>query len=236
MEDALSSAHADFLSALGPKETTALLGRAEVIKLERRETLFEVGDSARAVFIVSKGCIKLYQIAPDGKEVILWFSFPGEIFGLAELLSGAEREITAQANVASEIYAIRQPEILEFLRSYPEASLRAIGILSARVRTLGNSLVNLASDDVETRLVRLLLRMAAICVREPCSHPPANGGLCINVSVTHQDIASQIGASRQTVTSILTGLKRRGVIETVDRHFHVLQPDQLRRIAELDSL
>lgn len=232
MNEAWSNAHADFMSTLSESETDSLMGLAKRVSLKKRDLLFEAGDPSRTAFIVAGGCIKLYQLSPSGKEIILWFSFPGEVFGVAELLQGADREIFAEANVDSEVYCISQQKFLDFLRTHPEAAMRAIGILSARVRTLGSTLVDLASDDVETRLARFLLRYAAIKTYRPCHHSLSNGEVCVNIPFTHQDIANLIGASRQTVTSTLAGLRRRGAISNIDRHIHITQPQQLKRMLD----
>lgn len=236
MEEAWAGAHADFLSSLSIEETQALLGRSQRIDLEQRDLLFEAGDRSDNVFIVDTGCIKLFQLSPTGKETILWFGFHGEIFGIAELWSGADREIYAMANEPSRVYSISQADFLDFLGAHPQASMRAIGILSARVRTLGHALVDLATDDVETRIARLLLRFAGLASGGPCHAPREEGEICVNVRLTHQDIANLIGASRQTVTTMLASLRKRGTLRSVDHHIHILQPDQLRRMVEFEVL
>lgn len=232
MDAAWSNAHADFMSSLSDAETDSLMQLSKRISLKKRDLLFEAGDPSRTAFIVAEGCIKLYQLSPSGKEIILWFSFPGEVFGVAELLQGAEREIFAEANVDSKVYCISQKNFLDFLRTHPEAAMRAIGILSARVRTLGSTLVDLATDDVQTRLARFLLRYAAIKTYRPCTNSLTDDEICVNIPFTHQDIANLIGASRQTVTSTLAGLRRRGAISNIDRHIHIVEPKQLRRLLD----
>lgn len=231
MNDAFTNAHSDFLSYLSDEETAALLGCARKIHLEKNQSVFNVGDLSGTVYIVAKGCIKLFRLTSDGKEVIFWLSFPGEIFGLAELFNEVDREISAEANIASEILAISRADILRFFRSHPEAAMRAICILSARLRSLEYSLINLATEDVETRLLRLLLRLSA--VSKPRVMASSNSDMCINYPLTHQDIANQIGASRQTVSSTLASLKRRGVIEVKERRIHI--PNREKMIRELEA-
>ena len=96
-----------------------------------------------------------------------------------------------------------------FLGAHPEAAMKAIGILSARVRALGRILVGLTSDNVETRIARLLMRFAAISSGARVCNDATDGELCVNVRLTHQDIANLIGASRQTVSTTLAHLRNR---------------------------
>lgn len=232
-EDAWSDAHANFLSSLSEAETCDLMKYSRRLDLKSRGHLFRAGDLSNDVYIVAHGCIRLFQISSAGKETILWFSFPGEIFGMAELSRGNGRQIHAVANEATQVYSITRRDFTNFLGTHPEAAMKAIGILSARVRALGYALVGMASDNVETRIARLLMRLAAASSDTRCCTGTNNGELCVNVRMTHQDIANLIGASRQTVTTTLVNLRKQGAVRMVKNHIHIVQPDHLRRLLEL---
>jgi CRP-like cAMP-binding protein len=233
--DAWSDAHANFLSSLSRAETSDLLKCSRRLDLKSRDQLFRAGDRSKDVYIVAGGCIRLFQVSSTGKETILWFSFPGELFGIAELWRGSDRQIHAVANEATQVYSISRGDFTEFLGAHPEAAMKAIGILSARVRALGNALVGLASDNVETRVARLLMRFATVSVGTRCCSGTNEGEWCVNVRLRHQDIANLIGASRQTVTTTLAHLRKRGAVRMVDHHIHILRPDHLRRLLELSA-
>ena len=225
---AWSDAHANFLSSLSQLETQDLLTCSRPLKLKSRDHLFQAGDHSTDVYIVAEGCIRLFQVSPTGKETILWFNFPGELFGMAEIWSGSQRQVYAVANEAAQVYSIRRHDFIKFLGTHPEAAMKAIGILSARVRALGYTLGGLASDNVETRIARLLMRFAAISSRTRCSASSDDGELCVSVRLRHQDIANLIGASRQTVTTTLLHLRKLGAVRMVDHHIHIVKVDHLR--------
>ena len=227
---AWSDAHANFLSSLSQEETRDLLACSRLQTLKPRDQLFQAGDQSKDVYIVAEGCIRLFQVSPTGKETILWFNFPGELFGMAEIWGGSQRQVYAVANEAARVYSIRRQDFIKFLGTHPEAAMKAIGILSARVRALGQTLGGLASDDVETRIARLLMRFAAISSATRCYTGASNGEMCINVRLRHQDIANLIGASRQTVTTTLLKLRKLGAVRMVDHHIHIVQADCLRRL------
>ncbi len=234
-EDAWSDAHANFLSSLSESETQDLLKCSHQLDLKSRDYLFRAGDHSNDVYIVAGGCIRLFQISPAGKETILWFSFPGEIFGMAELSRGSDRQLYAVANEATQIYSIRSKDFTNFLGTHPEAAMKAIGILSARVRTLGHILVGLTSDKVETRIARLLMRFAAVSSGSRCCNGSMDGELCVNVRLTHQDIANLIGASRQTVSTTMAHLRKIDAVRTVNQHIHIVQPDHMRRLLGISA-
>jgi CRP-like cAMP-binding protein len=231
-EDAWSDAHANFLSSLSEAETSDLMKYSRRLDLKHRDHLFRAGDLSNDVYIVAGGCIRLFQISSAGKETILWFSFAGEIFGMAELSRGNGRQIHAVANEATQVYSITRRDFTNFLGTHPEAAMKAIGILSARVRALGYTLVGLASDNVETRIARLLMRLAAASSGPRCCTDTSGGELCVNVRMTHQDIANLIGASRQTVTTTLVHLRKQGTIRMAKHHIHIVQLDHLRHLLE----
>jgi CRP-like cAMP-binding protein len=233
--DAWSDAHANFLSSLSEAETRDLLECSRCQDLKPRDHLFRAGDRSNDVYIVADGCIRLFQVSSTGKETILWFSFPGEIIGMAELCRGNERQIYAVANEATKVYSIRRKDFTAFLGAHPEAAMKAISILSARVRSFGQALMGLAHDNVETRIARLLMRFAAVSSGTRCCVDSTNGELCVNVRLTHQDIANLIGASRQTVTSTLAHLRKLGTVSVVNHHIHIIQPDYLRRLLQLSA-
>lgn len=230
--DAWSDAHTNFLSSLSEAETCDLLKYSRRLDLKSREHLFHAGDRSNDVYIVVGGCIRLFQISSSGKETILWFSFPGEIFGMAELWRGNGRQIHAVANEATQVYSISHKDFTNFLGAHPEAAMKAIGILSARVRAFGHALVGLASDNVKTRIARLLMRLAIASSGTRCCVGSSEGELCVNVRLTHQDIANLVGASRQTVTTRLVHLRKQGTVRMVEHHIHIVRPDHLRRLLE----
>jgi len=234
-DDAWSDAHANFLSSLSQQETEDLLKCSRRLILKSRDHLFRAGDRSDDVYIVASGCIRLFQVSPMGKETILWFSFAGEIFGMAEVWRGKDRQLYAVANEATQVYSIRRSDFTGFLGTHPEAAMKAISILSARVRTLGHVLVGLASDNVETRIARLLVRFAAVSSGIRCCAGSNQDEMCVNVRLTHQDIANLIGASRQTVTTTLAQLRKRGAVRIINHHIHIVRPDQLRHLLQLGA-
>ena len=227
---AWSDAHANFLSSLSQQEIQDLLTCSRSLMLKPRDHLFQAGDLSKDVYIVAEGCIRLFQVSPTGKETILWFNFPGELFGMAEIWSGSQRQVYAVANEATRVYSIRHQDFIKFLGVHPEAAMKAIGILSARVRALGYTLGGLASDNVETRIARLLMRFAAISTGTGSCAGAKGEEMCVNVRLRHQDIANLIGASRQTVTTTLLQLRKLGAVRMVDHHIHIVQADHLRRL------
>lgn len=234
--DAWSDTHANFLSSLSKEEKQNLIKHSRRLILKSRDHMFRTGGCSNDVYIIANGCIRLLQVSSTGKETILGFCFTGEIFGMAEVWQRRDRQIYAVANEATQVYSIQRSDFISFLGAHPKAAMKAIGILSARIRALGHVLVGRTCDNVQTRIARLLLRFASVSSGiRCCADSNNNNELCVNVRLTHQDIADLIGASRQTVTTTLVQFRKRGTVRIINQHIHIVRSDHLCRLIELGA-
>ncbi|MDP2056239.1 MAG: Crp/Fnr family transcriptional regulator [Thiobacillus sp.] len=188
------------------------------------ESIFRAGEMSQCVFLLLKGRIKIYQPSTVGKEAILWFCFSGELFGLAEAARGGERVVSAQACDTCEVLCIRQEQFNAFLETHPQTSLIIVQVLACRLRVLGDVVINLISDDVRTRILKMVLQLGTRC------GIPSTRGLCLDIALTHQEIADMIGTTRQTVTTTLGQLERDGLL-AIDRHkIHITGSELLAQV------
>ncbi len=210
----------DFVQHLNAGELAALdaLGRRE--RFARNDFVFRAGGPGRTVYFLRSGRVKIYQPSAPGREVILWFCLPGEIFGLAEVARGGGRSVSAVACEPCEVLCVAQEQFMAFVEERPRVALLSMQVLSSRLRVLGEMHANLVSDDVDTRIAKLILRLAA-------RHGVRRGTeLVLALPLTHQEIADMVGTTRQTVTSCLGNLKRRGVL-AIDSHRLVIESEEL---------
>jgi len=96
----------DFLNLLQQSDRKSLLNITEKQKYSRAEIIFSAGTNSEYVYILRSGQVKIYELSSHSKEVILWFCFCGEVFGLSEITRGAKRTVFAQACTNSQVYLI----------------------------------------------------------------------------------------------------------------------------------
>jgi len=202
----LSLQSSNFLNKLSFSERNDLLKIAEEHYFSKSELIFRAGVDSDYVYIHKTGQVKIYELSSQGKEVILWFCFPGEVFGLTEITRGAKRSVYAQACTRSRVYLIQRVAFNDFLTRHPNAAMAIIDLLSTRLRGLSDMLSNLTSDDVTSRIIKLLIRLSLLYGEQKSDM------FCLNMNLTHQEIADMVSASRQTVTSIIGQLKRDGLL------------------------
>ena len=214
----------DLLSSLPEADLAALLQIGQTQRFRKSEFVFHAGDATHHVYLLLRGRVKIYQPSTVGKEVILWFCFGGELFGLAEAARGGERVVSAQACDDVEILCIRQEQFTAFLLQHPRTALMIVQVLSCRVRVLGDVVINLISDDVRTRILKMLLQLGSRCRK------PAEQGLRRNITLTHQEIADMIGTTRQTVTTTLGQLERESMIRIEHHVIYIVDKSLTSRV------
>ena len=169
--------------------------------------LFVEGQEPRGVFILCNGRVKLMAGSADGKSLILRIADPGEIVGLPGTISGKPYELTAEALEPLQANFIPREAFLHFLREHGDAAVKVAQILSEiyhatcrEVRYLG------LSGSAAEKLARFLLDWTD-------SHSENGVELRSTLTLTHEEIAEMIGASRETVTRLFAEFKRKKLIE-----------------------
>ncbi|MDE0714123.1 MAG: Crp/Fnr family transcriptional regulator [Gammaproteobacteria bacterium] len=215
----------NLLQTLSAGERERLFRIGTVARVEKNALIFQAGAPSEYVYIILSGRAKIYELSPQGKEVIMWFCFTGELFGLAEVWRGTHRDVFAQACTPVELVRFDHKQFRRYLMDNPSMAMQVIDILSGRLRVLGDMLLNLTSTDVTARLVKLLARFFQRYGRS------RNGRIYIDIPLTHQEMADMIGCCRQTVTSTLGVLKRTHGLRT-DRRMLYMEAASSQAAAE----
>ena len=205
----------NFVAQLSPADLATLVSLGASQHYARGAPIFSAGAEGKNVYFLHSGKVKIKQMSPIGREVILWFCLPGEIFGLAEVARGGGRIVTAQACETSEVLAVSQEKFRRYVMERPQVAMLSMQVLAARLRLLGEMLVNFVGDDANTRIAKLILRLSS----RYGTH--AGKDVLLTIPLTHQEIADMVGTTRQTVTSALSAFKRQGVLSIDNRRIRI---------------
>lgn len=195
----------DFLGQLQTETRAELLGHARRRTLKKGDYIFRLGSEGDSVFLLLRGRAKTYKVSPDGHEVILWFCFPGELFGVAAHPHHKGRMVSVQACEESEVAELPHAIFQSFLDAHPQVSGICLQAMAFRLGMLANRLVRLIADDATSRIAKLFLDMA---VRYGGTNETEN----IPLAMTHQEIADMTGVQRQTVTRIVGDFTSAGAL------------------------
>ncbi len=204
-----------FVSRLCERDHQDLLALASRRPLHKGTLIFQAGDPSTHVYMLETGRAKIFHLSPAGKEVLLWFCFPGELFGLAEIFQDEERQASAQVCEHSTLLRISREDFRGFVEQRPAVARQVIDLLASRVRDLGRMMQELVANDVTGRVMTLLARLTSRYGRR------MGDEVCLDVHITHQEMADMIGTTRQTVTSTLSVLKRSGALNFRNRRIYI---------------
>lgn len=222
----LCTAPSDIISRMDRKDLRDLLDIGTVRHYKKGELIFRAGDLGDNIHLLRRGRAKIYQISTLGRQVILWFCFPGEIFGLAEMATGARRVVNAQACENTDTVCVARQHFRSYIECHAKAASLVTEILSCRLRVSSDTLVNLIDDHAMIRIIKLILRLGT------CYGARVDDEVHLNVRMTHQEIADMVGATRQTVTMILNQLKRDGLLGINNHQIHIKKRDLLCKMAQ----
>lgn len=170
-----------------------------------RAFVYLKGDSARSVYWLRTGLVKISVVWRDGRELILRLVRPGEFFGEAGLIS-AEHEEHARALEASEIVEVVAEEFVTQVTREPGAAAVTLRELALRLVETRQRARDLTFAGTLEHLCLVLRKLAAEIGESD------HGFTVIPHYITQEDVARMVGARREVVSSLLNRLRDAGVI------------------------
>ncbi|HEY6248026.1 MAG TPA: Crp/Fnr family transcriptional regulator [Pyrinomonadaceae bacterium] len=195
----------------------------------RGTALFVEGQQPRGLFILSKGRVKVSIASPEGKTLILRIARPGDLLGINASLSGRPYSTTAETLERCTVDFISRTDLLRLLERDKQFYVEVAQALSLKLSNVveHTRLLFLAQSSAE-KLARLLVKWCD-------EHGTRTGnGICINYSLTHEEMGQMICASRETVTRLLAELKRKKIVNLVDNTIIVRNREALESVARCE--
>lgn len=205
-------------SGLNEDELAELSKLAIERSFKPEEFVFWEGDAPDYFYVVIEGRIKVIKYSSSGKEFIIAFFGPGEMFGEVAVFEGKPYPASAQAVAETKVLGVKKNDFLSFLATRPQVALNIINILGGRLRDAQGRLKDLAGEKVEQRLAQTLLMLSS--------------KLGPTLPFTRQEIADMAGTTTETVIRITSQLKERKIIRTVRGKIIILNETKLRLLSE----
>ena len=209
IENCVTSPHRDnrLFCNLSPAGVQRLSEITSASSYPKGATLFVEGQSPRGAWILCAGRVKLSTSSMDGRTLIVRISEPGEVLGLPATITGTPYELTAEVIEPMQANFISRADFLSFLREHGEVSLRVAQQLGESYHAAITEMRSIGfSRSAGEKLARFLLDW---CV----SRGNGTGEIRAKLTLTHGEIAQMIGASRETVTRLLTVFKKKDFLQ-----------------------
>lgn len=211
----------DLFERLTPNQLQHLESRSRARSFLARSTIYLPADEGNAVFLLTSGRAKMTHLTVDGKESILAFIEPGELFGELAVIEPAPRDEYVVCIEPCTVVMIPVEEMKRLMDEHPEVSLGITKLIGLRRRRIERRLKNLLFLSNHQRLCHLLLDLA-----ERYGSPNGEGTV-LTIKLSHQDLANVIGSTRETVTVLLGQLRARGLINSTRQRIVLIKPQQL---------
>jgi CRP-like cAMP-binding protein len=217
----------DLFQRLSPKELERLESRCRAKAFPRNSPVYLPIDQAQSVFLLASGRVKICHSTPEGKQAILALVEPGELFGELAVFDSGARDEYALALEASTVVMIPREEMERLIQEHPVVSMSLTRMMGLRRRRIERRLKNLLFLSNRERLTHLLLELA-----EQYGRRNGDDGVQLGIRLSHQDLASIIGSTRETVTAVLGELQAEGLISLGRKKILIRRPQRLAEQVE----
>lgn len=198
----------------------------EFVRLPCRSVVFEEGQDASSVFFVCGGHLKLSTTSKDARTMIVRLAGSGDVLGLSAMLNNLAHEVTAETIEPTQLKSVPKQEFLEFLNTFSEVGKKTAEALAREHRAVFLEARRLAlSGSAAGRLAQLLIECARAA---SCGQPE----LCFTVALTHEELASMAGTSRETVTRLLNQFERNHLIIRRGSSLTIVNPTDLSALTQ----
>jgi CRP/FNR family transcriptional regulator, nitrogen oxide reductase regulator len=216
----------DMFLGLPRRDLEVILSEAREISFGQGSYVFYQDDPVERIFVLKSGRVKLYQVSDDGQQVLMRVMTPGMMFAAISIVDGAVYPVSAEAAEPSQVMYWSQETMLRLIERFPPLAINSLKILAGHVRDFQNRYRELATERVERRLARTVLRLASQTGRK------TEEGVLIDIPLTRQDLAEMSGTTLFTVSRILSQWEGQGLVSTGRERLVVRFPHGLVSIAE----
>ena len=222
-----NSVKVDYLSSI---QVFRDLTPSELMQMDRQVTMstcqpgkifYMPEDSGEVLFLLKKGRVQLYRIAPNGKKLVVATLGAGAIFGEMSLVGQGMHNTFAESVDECVLCVMSRSDVERLIQEKPEVAFRFVEALGQRLTQLEERLEDIAFKSIASRLALLLLKLNE-----------EQGGRQTVTGYTHQDFSEMLGTYRETVTQTLNDLKAERLVGIARKQVTLLNMRRLRQLAD----
>jgi len=210
----------DFFSGL-PAEKDAFMSYSKRKEYAKGEIIFFEEEPGCSCFYVESGIIKIFKTTLQGKEPIFFLRNKGEVFGIAELIDAKDRKANAQTLTPCVLEEVQKQEFEMLITNFPKFGNKIIQVLGRRVRYLGQTIENLTTCDVTTRLAKLLVYL---CDNNLSDQESWGNPVLVPITLTQDQMADMTGSCQQTISETLSYFQKNELIKIQKKKITILNP------------
>jgi CRP/FNR family transcriptional regulator, dissimilatory nitrate respiration regulator len=201
-------------SGLGPDELEEIARNARTLRAASGTVIFREGQTSEGFYVVFEGCVRVFKMAPGGREHTLHVVRPPGSFAEAAIFAAGTYPAFAEALEDSRLAIVYREPFVRFLRERPDAAIRVIESLSRWLHRL--------LDKLESQtFLSARARLAAWLVREARRQGNSRGACEIDLPLAKKDLAGQLGMAPETYSRAQADLEDRRLIRAEGRRIRI---------------
>lgn len=197
---------------------------AKSMTLKRHDYLYLESDAADTVYMLEQGMVMLTKLLSDGHEVGIILLSGHNIFGQCEVLSSSHREHQAVALTQTKVWAVNAQDFLKETMVSSAFAIDLARLQNERLRHAEHHIRSVAQDNVTKRLATILVELAQNHGCDSVNNPR------IQPCPTHQDLATMVSSTRETVSTIMNRFRKETLISFDRKQINILKQDSLRQL------
>jgi CRP-like cAMP-binding protein len=170
-------------------------------------TLFHQDMPGMTLYMIAEGYVRLYSLGQTGQEFTYYIHGPTDIFGELSLLDNGYHAASCITLTPIRIWLLSKDHLFELMERYPAIYARLLHIIAGRLRSTTRKAEAMAFQDVQGRLAYEMLDLGKHCGHE------VDEGVSIDIPLNQNDLASMVGATRESVNKALATFRSRNLIK-----------------------
>lgn len=203
-----------------------LLDKADAVRREKGQRVFEQGDPVDAFFLLLDGHVRVVKINPQGEQIIVRYISSGELLGIGQAIGLTS--YPASAIAARDCVLLRWPTTHwgAILERYPGFATNTYATVGGRLQDMQDRIMEMATERVEQRVAHALLKLVEQTGRK------TDEGVLIDFPISRQDISEMTGTTLHTVSRLLSAWEQEGLVKSGRQRITVTGDNQLKQLSQ----
>lgn len=215
------------LATLSKNEMILMDKMAAMRNAVKNQVIYFPDDQSNSIYLLKSGKVKISKISPDGKEVIMAFLYPGEVFGELSVTGQEKREEIAEATEDTVICVVNLNDVKAMMEKNPKFNFSITKLIGLRFKKIQNRFEALIFKNSEQRIAAFIAELAVEHGKAILGNPEE---YLIQLKITHDEIGKLTATSRQTVTSTLNKFQKEALLNYDRKSIFVKQLSQLKTL------
>jgi len=212
------------MAALSKDEMMTMDKMSAMRNASKNQVIYFPEDASNAIYMLKEGKVKISKQSGDGKEIILAFLHPGEVFGELSITGQEKREEIAEATEDAVVCVVDVKDLQMMMEKNPKFNFNITKLIGFKLKKIQSRFESLIFKSSEERVSSFIKELAVEHGKPILGNPEEK---LIQLKLTHEDIAKLTATSRQTVTSTLNLLEKKNIIMYDRRSIFVKQLSKL---------